>query len=269
MTSEIKNRLYQIRSEIVDTCTICGGVGYLEEDQGIVNPCKCMTVFLYVMELVEAGIAQAYWHLSLDTLKISSEYIDLTKMILKKIHRFRKHGLGVLFLGTNGIGKTSLMAEIGKEAIVQGYKVKYLSAQSYVDSTKVRDSAELMAELLQNDFILLDELDKVYIKQNSDYVPKTLEVFLREALVNANVSVICATNLNEDTFTKTFGESTVSLMKRKMNFVSITGNDYSDILETQWFDLLQADYDFYHENIVTQAIRKQEIITEQELAEWE
>lgn len=270
MKDEIKNRLYRIRTEIVDTCKICNGTGYLEEIHlGVANPCKCMMVFNYIMDLVETGIANAYWHLDLETLAMAPEYIDLVKLILKSIHRFRRHGLGVLFLGTNGVGKTSLMAEIGKEAIIQGYKVKYLSAQSYVDSTKTTDSVELMCDLLQNDFILLDELDKVYIKQGSNYVPKTLEVFLREAMVNANVCVVCATNLDDATFVKTFGESTVSMMKRKMNFVSVDGDDYSDTLKGQWGQLLKEDYNFYHTNIVKQAVRKQAVITEKELAEWE
>jgi len=265
------DRLYQIRNELLDNCEKCGGEGYLKSEiPGIPNPCECMRVFDYVMELVDAGISQDYWHLYLDDLKMEPEYINFVKLIFKNLERFRENGLGVLFHGVNGIGKTSLMAEIGKEAIVRGYKVKYLSAQMYVDETmkQTTDKSAYMNELLTNDFILFDEIDKVYIKQGSNYVPKTLEMFLREAMVNANICIISATNMDIKSFTSTFGESTVSMLKRKMKFIAVDGEDYSAVLSGAWDMKLQKTYNYYHPNIVKQADRRQAIAVEQELEAW-
>ena len=125
MEKDVKEKLLKIRTDLVDGCSVCDGRGYIADEV----PCQCMLIFQYIIHLTEARIPEDYWALSLDNLEqVDPEFTEFVGYYCGRIHRAAKKGLGILFLGSNGIGKTSMMCEIGKEAIVQGYKVRYLTA---------------------------------------------------------------------------------------------------------------------------------------------
>jgi len=225
-----------------------------------------MVVFLYLMELVKAKVPMSYWCLSLDSLKgIDDAYKQIVLFYLGRLEKAIRKSMGLIFFGTNGIGKTSLMCEIGKEAIVRGYVVQYFTVQQYVDA--VKGDSPIVREFQDADMILLDEMDKVYIKKGSSYVGKSLEDFLRRS-ISSGRAVIAGTNFDEETFTNTFGDSTVSMLKRHSKFLEVEGEDYSDTLYNSWEDMLDEDYDFYCDSIVKMATRLHEFVEERENEAW-
>lgn len=102
--------------------------------------------------------------------------------------------------------------------------------------------------------MLLDELDKVYIAQNSKFVPKTLEEFIRRMISKGSAFIIC-TNLKEQDLLNTFGESTMSMFRGHLQFLNFLGDDYRKNQNTEWLSRLDQDIDYFDPVIVDDATR--------------
>lgn len=256
MRSELKNAMLALKSELVSNHAPCQGSGWLEPvTPGMPNPCSCMVSFHYLNKLIESKIPRDYWWLGLDELtEVDTDYRKFCRWYMGKIPKAVSHALGVLFLGPNGIGKTSMQCAIGKEAIVQGYTVQYFTAQQYIESRKVDDETGLTLEYENAQVILLDELDKVYIKARSNYVTKTMEDFFRRKTADGSSLIIC-TNHDEETLGEVFGQSTMSMLRRHLKFVSVAGSDYSDTLQSRWDDTMESEKDYFAEPIMGMAQR--------------
>jgi len=258
MRAELKNAMLALKSELVENHEACGGSGWLDPvELGKPNPCECMTVFHYLNALLESRIPRDYWWLGLDALEgVDASYKKFCRWFIVRLPKATTHGLGILFLGPNGIGKTSMQCAIGKEAVVQGFTVQYLTAQQYIESRKEDDDG-ITREYEGAQVILLDELDKVYIKARSNYVTKTLEDFFRRKTSEGSSLIVC-TNHDEATLEEVFGQSTMSMLRRHLKFVSVEGEDYSDTLQSRWDGLMSADRDYFAEPILSMAKKMQE-----------
>jgi len=267
MRAEIKSTMLALKEELVIPCKSCKGIGWLEpEEPGVNNPCKCMIVFHYLNFLIETKIPRDYWWLAIDDLEMDKGFKSFCHWYNKRIDKAVLNSLGVLFLGPNGIGKTSMQCAIGKEGVVNGYNVQYFTAQQYIESRKANDDI-LTKEYESGQIILLDELDKVYIKSRSDYVTKTLEDFLRRKTSDGALFIIC-TNHDQETLEDVFGQSTMSMLKRHLRFVDVEGDDYGDKLQSRWNDIMESDRDYYDERITSMAIRLHEREVREDEGDW-
>lgn len=263
MTYDQMLRWRAIKKKTAGCCGVCHGRGYLPEvNRGVPNPCRCMRVLDYLGNLIEVGIPEHYWALGLKEMTIAPQYKKLVQWYNSRMERAAAKGLGLVFLGSNGIGKTSLMCEIGKEAVVNGYKVRYLTVQAYVDSVRVEP-----IDLSDAKFVLLDELDKVYIAKVSDYAVKQTEELLRK-LTSQNKCLILCSNFDIDSLRDTFGESLVSLLNRYAKLVNVTGEDYSRKLQDRWEHSMESELDYYHEEIVSRAETFHQRETKEEIEAW-
>lgn len=261
-------RLEMIKEELVNTCTECGGTGYKSEGM-----CDCMIILRYLMQLVKSNIPENYWELSLDNLKVNKGYKNLVLKMTTNIEKAVVRSLGLIFLGPNGVGKSSLLCEIGKRAIVSKFQdsVLYITAKQFMDSqydrqeSKVNDFCTLDT-INSSSVLLLDELDKVYIKKESDFVIRTLEDFFRDSLSKGR-SIITASNWTLEDIQDVFGESFVSLINRNTRIVEFSGDDYSVERQDNWLEMLERDIDYYAEDIITMSRRLHKRMQREEFGE--
>jgi DNA replication protein DnaC len=217
-----------------------------------------MQVFIYVMSLVLSKIPRDYWALKLDELQIAEKYLNLVGYYIENLQGAVAHAKGLIFHGSNGIGKTSLMCEVGKAAVAAGYTVQYFTAQQYIDTKN--DKNQDFKSYESSQFILLDEIDKVYINQKTGFATKTLEEFIRRSLTAGKCMLICS-NLDRDEFTEIFGDSLTSMVRRHMRVVDVVGSDFSSNLYDGWSDQMESHtYDYFSESIIEMA----EILNQQE-----
>ena len=124
--------LYKLRDQTIYSCEKKCNDGWIIKD-GEMQACSCRRIFVYLKELVYARIPKEYWHLRLNNLKLEPPHIKTLFMkYLKNYETAIDKGLALGFIGNNGIGKTFLLCELGKEAIVRGYNVIYVTTQDYI-----------------------------------------------------------------------------------------------------------------------------------------
>jgi DNA replication protein DnaC len=141
------------------------------------------------------------------------------------------------------------MCEVGKRAIVEGHVVRYFTLSSYVDAVLSKKS-ELVEYYEEGDFLLIDELDK---KSGTPAIYKLIDEFLRR-MFNKNKSLILATNWDVDEFKEHLGESTVSLLKRRCEFMELQGTDFSDNLQESYVDRLKMTYNYFNPSIISMSV---------------
>ena len=264
MRKQLLDQMSDLKSELVDTCSVCQGHGFVEEHE-----CSCRIVQRYLNYLIEAKIPTEYWDLALADLTairpqqlivVAQRYIDKLKVATRK-------SLGMLLMGPNGRGKTSLQCAVGKAAITKGYTVQYFTAQQYVEAVKSKDM-DLLEEYESGKIILFDELDKVYIAQKSNFVAKTLEEFIRR-MISSGVAFIICTNLDQMELGKMFGESTMSMLSGHLRFLTLAGDDYRKTQNADWLDRLEDDVEYMNPHIVefAYALHNREI--QEEAVGWE
>ena len=237
---DIQKKVDGLKEEIVKGHKPCEGTGYITDpnDDSLASRCKCMIVFRYLARLARAGIPIDYWDLSFDTLQIPNEIKAKIRLYIDNIDRAKQRGLGMLFLGDNGVGKTSAGCEIAKAAILSGYDVRYFTLSSYVDSLFSRDDVSL-EWYASGQFLLIDEVDKCSVK-----IKNALDDVFRK-FNNRGKCLIMATNLNVDTIDQALGKSILSLLKRRCSFVTFDGKDYSETVERQFEDRLLNPVDYF------------------------
>jgi DNA replication protein DnaC len=264
MRKKLLEQMEDLKIELVDNCSICQGNGFVVDQE-----CSCRIVQRYLNYLIEAKIPTEYWDLTLDDLTsvkpqqliaVAQRYIDKLKIATRK-------SLGMLLMGPNGRGKTSLQCAIGKSAVTQGYSVQYFTAQQYVEAVKSKD-VELLEEYESGKIILFDELDKVYIAQKSNFVAKILEEFIRR-MISSGVAFIICTNLVEDDLGKMFGESTMSMLRGHLRFLTLAGEDYRKTQNADWLDRLEDEVEYMNHHVMEFAYALHNREVQEEAVGWE
>ncbi len=260
---ETYNYLLKVKEEIVKKCDHCSGTGYkVDPTSGEDRACKCMVVFKYIKQLVVSRIPREYWNLTLEELRIGDVYKRLINLYIEHFDSAIAKGLGFLFMGPNGSGKTSLMAEIGKESLIRGSSVVYFTAEKYLSITQTqKDSSLLIDQISQSTFLLLDELDKAYFKEGSVYGPKKLEDLFRQSFSSGKV-IISATNMDEESLLDLFGDSLLSMFKRHLKITPVSGDDFSKVKQSRWLDDLKEKYNYMEKNILLAAKRRRDYNSE-------
>ena len=250
-----KDKILEIKKALVQKCEECSGSGYIPAGDGVVMRCDCMIAFRYIVRLCQAGIPIDYWFLEIETLQVEDVFKAVVSRYCDNISVAVQKGMGLLFLGPNGIGKTTLMCEVGKQAIVSGISVNYFTLPRYITAIQKGD-AVMKAECEKGTVLLIDELDKKYMKSGSDFVLKTVDETFR-GFLNEGKSLILATNWNYGELVSTLGESTVSLLRRRCDFVDMDGEDFGHTLLNDYWERLTSVPD-YRNPALMQMARKLE-----------
>lgn len=264
MREELLDKMRSLKSDLVDSCSICSGNGFYED-----SLCNCRIIQRYLNLLIEAKIPIEYWELALDGLTEVKpvQILNVANIYISKLYTATQKSLGLLFMGPNGRGKTAIQCAIGKAAIVKGYSVQYFTAQQYVEAVKAKDS-DILEEYESGKLILLDELDKVYVAKGSNFVMKTIEEFLRR-MISGGVAFIICTNFSESDLGSMFGDSTLSMLGGHLRFLILDGEDYRRTHQaSDWLSRLDKDIDYHNPHIVEFATMLHERETQEDAFGW-
>lgn len=242
-TEQQLNYLLNLKHDVVENHKSCNGSGYIKKTQ---EQCICMKIFTYLSNLYYSQIPIDYWELDLNQLSVKISYKKFINDFINNIDNALKQGLGIVFMGDKGVGKTSLMCEVGKYAIANRYSVFYEVSQNIVDD-RFTETKEKTNRIMNSHLVIIDELERIMMRKESN-IPTQVYNLLKSLLPNRR-SVLIGTNLeNEDDIDNKFDTS--SLMNRNLEFLHIDGEDYSDKKRERWLERLKrTEVNYFCDNI--------------------
>jgi DNA replication protein DnaC len=193
----------------MSSCAICGGVGLVRvmsaEGRWVSRPCDCQDMEREQRRLAAAQIPERYRHCSLDTFETSFHGADASlERALTTARRFVDEypvdtgGLGVMFVGSMGAGKTHLavgilrrlVREKGVRGLFCDYRELLKSIQNSYNPQVATTELELLKPVFAAEVLILDDLGA---QKPNDWVWDTVALILNTRY-NDKQSTIITTN---------------------------------------------------------------------------
>ena len=176
------------------------------------------------------------------TKKTLKDFNDYGKKSLKSVKSFVAEYIshideniednkGILFVGSNGVGKSLLSCIILKEAYRHRYSCRRVTFSAYISAyTESWGAGKGERDVIEQDlldkykgveFLVLEEIGK---EIDSKIAKPILEDLLRYREEHGLVTVVCS-NLNTDTIKDIYGNSVLSLLRGSMTRITIDSED--------------------------------------------
>lgn len=176
------------------------------------------------------------------TKKTLKDFNDYGKKSLKSVKSFVAEYIshideniednkGILFVGSNGVGKSLLSCIILKEAYRHRYSCRRVTFSAYISAyTESWGAGKGERDVIEQDlldkykgveFLVLEEIGK---EIDSKIAKPILEDLLRYREEHGLVTVVCS-NLNTDTIKDIYGNSVLSLLRGSMTRIIIDSED--------------------------------------------
>jgi len=208
--TQIDKKEYDRLQAIRENCIVCGGSGYKEKKKldGTIHlaDCTCVQNVSYELRMIEANIPSQYRHwtfkqLDKKIIKDNRKSIETIKSYIANLADNINKGNGLWFHSAPGLAKSSLICNILKKAIAQGFNA-YFGRASHLISLKFQiarnDTAakELLDHIFDSINILaVEELDKVYLTTKPDSFGRELFYELLSDLYDAKIALLVSSNV--------------------------------------------------------------------------
>jgi DNA replication protein DnaC len=222
MDNKVREKLKKLKIQVQEECDLCKGKG-----------CDfCCAKFDLYEKCALSNIPIKYWNLKLKDIAgtIGVEHI---KKYVEKLDQAYEDGNGIFISGKNGNGKTLAACSICKAALKRGYTVRFTFLNeiitSFTDAMYSPDyRLRLKKDIIEVDFLIIDDIDKAYIAEESKYVNSVLDSLFRTRVQNCRPVIITANvGLQEILKSKEeiFSKSLLSLFDESLLTVSFVGGD--------------------------------------------
>ena len=150
-----------------------------------------------------------------------------------------EQGLGLLFTGPRGIGKTMLATLVLKEFIRAGYRCCYATYSSAMEmyTTGWRDldiKRRFEDTFLRTRVLLLDDMGRE-AKSANNMQESTFEHILRNRVQSCRPTIL-TTNLNYDDLEEGYGAAALSLLSEQSMVMEMTGDNFRPKANARKFD---------------------------------
>lgn len=223
----------QLSERYMHSCPICRGSGFAYKE--VEDPaarkrqdCECRKEYNFQIGLRFGNVPSEFWGVesmkivhNLTNLKIVDEYCA-------HLRKRRSKGVGFIMYGENGAGKTAMGTLILARAIRAGMSVSYVTAHDYLQAGPASWSDPALKEWLQDivdaDFMVLDELGKEYRKQDASRLAD-IDTLLRRRRGDLKPTILI-TNCSVSEFREKYGESIVSILSDRNKALVYEPGDY-------------------------------------------
>ena len=257
-------RLISLKKILIEKCEKCNGTGLRSKSQvtftkgksllDVENEliekrvkCSCFKKYKKIEKFLISGIRREFWECETWDLYNSDRNVQNWKYIrtyIKNLPIARQKGIGFVFYGGNGTGKTSGGMLILLKALRLGFNVYYTYMRDLISeirtltlSDKAYNIPEVKGyidEISEVDLLFIDEVGKTKI---SDFTEKEFEGFIRKRVANG-LPTILATNLKKKKIFEIYGESLDDLLWGNMKELKFEGVSYRKVSKTKVVDEL-------------------------------
>lgn len=150
-----------------------------------------------------------------------------------RLHAARLRGYGLFLEGDNGVGKTMFLSYILVQAIKAGYFAYYTTVLDMDFNLKRGMSdPEVMArmeEMLDVEFLALDELSKERFKEGDSWIRTQVERVLKRRHDN-NLPTLVAANAGLEKIGEAYGGTVKSVLAGKYQHVLLDSGDMRELV---------------------------------------
>jgi len=188
---------------------------------------------------LRAGIGLNYQKLSWEDFHGDEKALNLANIYLSQHKEFVKGGMGLLYNGSWGTGKTLLTSLIAKELVKLGYKVYFATFTQMVDEFtrgwgSNDDKARFESKVVKSDVFFLDDIGKEFRTKNN-LSEATFDHVLRQRALD-NRPTFITTNMSIEELNEGYGSAIFSLLKERMIVHTMEGIDYREYARDRTLD---------------------------------
>lgn len=185
------------------------------------------------IQLEQAGIGQDYWEVDFKNFQGPENALKAGHRYLQKLDEMKAKGVGLLLVGPNGPGKTTIAMIVMKYLVRARWTVYTTSLGEIIERIQTSwkqqgeagvEGGEFLESCRRADFLLIDDVGKEHRGQ-SGFVQTVFDNLIRYR-VQHRLPTFLTSNLTKSELERTYGESVLSLLEGKLIPVSVTGEDY-------------------------------------------
>lgn len=217
-----KTKINRVKQKIKENCKECVGTG-----------CSiCLSKMSRMDRYALSNIPVEYWNLSFKDFSGDSKFKNLIRLKIENISDLYDNGKSFMFSGGLGTGKTYTACCILKIAVTSGYTGLYTTMAGVVANmlSKEVDTAKYYNELLEKDFLVIDEFSSHWIfpsEKAEQLFGTSLEYVLRTRFQNQLPTILCSNNDDVDQiFGGFFAKSFKSLRSHHIELYVVGGKDF-------------------------------------------
>lgn len=193
--------------------------------------CGCVRKYHFEVEAYEACLPRDFWYIKSRKVRHNVDvFNDVVKQYVSRLSVAQRRGYGLLFSGSNGVGKSMFMSYVLANAIRRGRSAYYTTLlnldhdlKSGFDDPERRQRLELM---LTSDFLGLDEMTKEAFRSldKPTWIKTQIERILKHRF-DENKPVLMATNASGAQLKEVYGPTIASIVAGKYQVAMMEPGD--------------------------------------------
>lgn len=197
--------------------------------QGESRECDCQLQLQLHKHYLNAGIGKTYQRLSWDDYSGDEEAKKLCGTYLESSEAFISRGMGLVFIGDYGTGKTMALNLLMKDLVVSGYRCFATTFTNMIDMftagwRSADEQQKFQDRVRGSDILLLDDIGKE-LKTKNNLSESTFDSVLRFRVQNGKPTFI-TTNMTYDELREGYGGAIFSLMGETSVVHKLEGKDF-------------------------------------------
>lgn len=226
-------------------CPACGGTGWEFVEGKGVRPCQCKKTARPDVLLAQARIPSRFLHCDMGNFEPLCPSLHRALMHTKKfVEEYPVVDVGLLYLGTCGVGKTHLAVSALKELIKKGigglfYDFRDLLKEiqdSYNPNTHTSE-LKILAPVFDAEVLVLDELGA---SKPTEWVQETITHIINKRYNEKKVTIFTSNyqdipigSAYDETLTDRVGVRLRSRLHEMCRLIPIEGDDYREIIKNR------------------------------------
>jgi DNA replication protein DnaC len=226
-------------------CPVCGGTGWeLVEGKGV-RPCECQREGRGDVLLAQSRIPARFMHCTVDTFDPICPSLHRALMNTRKfVDEYPLVDVGLLYLGSCGVGKTHLAVAALKELIRKGiagmfYDFRDLLKEiqdSYNPNTH-NSELKILAPIFEAEVLVLDELGA---SKPTEWVQETMTHIINKRYNEKKTTIFTSNYLDmpigssyDETLTERVGVRLRSRLQEMCRLIPVEGDDYRELIKNK------------------------------------
>jgi DNA replication protein DnaC len=222
-----------------EICSICNGSGWAPTgDAGTVRRCRCLDAMRIDRLLAEARIPKRYEHCDLISyLPIHESQKKAKACVQRFLEKYPLIDVGLLILGTCGVGKTHLAVALLRQVIIEkgdsglfyDFRDLLRDIQSSWNSVSQSSEMDILRPVLEAKVLVLDELGA---NKPTEWVRDTIAYIINCRYNDKKLTIFTSNFLDatakpgEETLTDRIGVRLRSRLYEMCRGVEIRGDDF-------------------------------------------